>query len=136
MTERHRVVLDASALLAYLLDEPGAAIVAEALIDGAAMSIVNLAEVLSKLADHGQAPDKVLERLTREGLVGAAIAVMSVDNHQAVEIARLRPRTRKLGLALGDRACLALAAQLGLPVLTTDRTWKGLELGLDIRVAR
>jgi PIN domain nuclease of toxin-antitoxin system len=48
----------------------------------------------------------------------------------------MRPLTAKRGLSLGDRACLALAARTGLPVLTTDRAWSGLELGVDVRLIR
>ncbi len=51
-------VLDASALLAYLLGEAGDELVAEALLHVCAMSVVNWIEVLSKLTEAGQDPQR------------------------------------------------------------------------------
>lgn len=51
-------------------------------------------------------------------------------------IARLWPRTRSVGLSLGDRACLATAHRLGLPTLTADTAWSELELDLEIQLIR
>ena len=45
-------------------------------------------------------------------------------------------QTRHLGLSLGDRACLALALELGVPVYTADKAWKNLKLGIPIHVIR
>ena len=125
-------VLDASALLAYLLREAGSGHVREALPRGAAISAVNWAEVLSKLSDVGQRPEAAAQQLTEQGLLGEAILVFPLDEALAMEIARLRPLTRSAGLSLGDRACLALARRLGLPVLTADRTWSQLHLGVKM----
>jgi PIN domain nuclease of toxin-antitoxin system len=47
-------VFDASALLAHLNEEPGAAVVREAMEAGAAISVANWAEVLTKLAERGK----------------------------------------------------------------------------------
>jgi PIN domain nuclease of toxin-antitoxin system len=129
-------VLDASALLAFLHDEPGADLVGEALVAGASISAVNWAEVLSKLADRGQEPETVAQDLENQGILGPALIVHEVDEILARRIAELRPQTRALGLSLGDRACLALAGRLGLGVLTADRDWMDLDLGLDIRLIR
>lgn len=52
-------VLDASALLAYLHGETGASVVTAALIQETAISSVNWAETLSKLAERGQNPESV-----------------------------------------------------------------------------
>jgi ribonuclease VapC len=117
-------VLDASALLCYLQDEPGSDAVREALIATAAMSVVNLAEVLSRLTDLGQKPDTVLRYWRDQGLLGQSLLVYDLDLAQARRIALFRPPTRSLGLPLADRACLVLAHHLNLPVLTTDRSWK------------
>jgi PIN domain nuclease of toxin-antitoxin system len=131
-----RSVLDASALLAYLQDEPGAERVAEALEQGCALSAANWAELLTKLADVGQDPDHVTATLEGQGLLHAAIELRSMDEHAAREVARLRSRTRRAGLSLGDRACLALGNVLQVPVLTTDRVWSELGLGLEVVVIR
>jgi len=116
-------VLDASALLAYLGDEPGAEVVSEAIAGGAAISTVNLAEVLSHAAGRGSDPAALVERMTERGLLGGAIAVEPFNTADAVETARLRPLTRQAGLSLGDRACIALARRLDAPALTADLAW-------------
>ena len=116
-------VLDASALLAYLGDEPGAEVVSEAIAGGAAISTVNLAEVLSHAAGRGSDPAALVERMTERGLLGGAIAVEPFNTADAVETARLRPLTRQAGLSLGDRACIALARRLDAPALTADPAW-------------
>lgn len=115
MTEIH--LLDASAVLALLQEEPGAERV-EAVLAGARIGIVNLAEVYSKLAEAGLTTE---EATTSVGLLGLAVEPM--DEAQALEVGRLRPLTRKQGLSLGDRSCLALAAQLDAVAVTTERSW-------------
>ncbi|TFU25779.1 type II toxin-antitoxin system VapC family toxin [Thermus tengchongensis] len=131
-----RVVLDASALLAFLLKEPGGERVKEALLQGAVMGAVNLAEVGSKLAERGLDPGEVFARLRARGILGQTLEVFPFTEEDALEAARLRPLTRPLGLSLGDRACLALARRLGLPALTADATWEGLDVGVKVEVVR
>jgi ribonuclease VapC len=129
-------VLDASALLALLKGEPGAERVAEALEQGAYLSVVNLAEVLSKLADWGEDPAEAQARMAQVGLLGAAVEVLPFTGEDALEVARLRALTRAYGLSFGDRACLALARRLGLPALTAERAWAELDLGIPVEVLR
>jgi ribonuclease VapC len=129
-------VLDASALLALLKGEPGAERVAEALERGAYLSAVNLAEVLSKLADWGEDPAEAQARMAQVGLLGAAVEVLPFTGEDALEVARLRALTRAYGLSFGDRACLALAQRLGLPALTAERAWAELDLGIPVEVLR
>ena len=129
-------VLDASALLALLKGEPGAERVAEALERGAYLSAVNLAEVLSKLADWGEDPAEAQARMAQVGLLGAAVEVLPFTGEDALEVARLRALTRAYGLSFGDRACLALARRLGLPALTVERSWAELDLGIPVEVLR
>jgi PIN domain nuclease of toxin-antitoxin system len=124
-------VLDASALLALLRQEPGSQQVREALRDGTAMSAVNVSEVVAKLAETGM-PDHLIH-VTLDPL---GIATVDFDADLAYRAGLLRPATRQGGHSLGDRACLALAERLSLPVLTTDRSWQGLKLGLTVRVIR
>lgn len=129
-------VLDASAFLAYLRDEPGAEAVADAIGGGTAISTVNLAEVLSRVADRGSDPEQAERQLTERGLLAGAIAVEPLTTSDAVEIARLRPLTREHGLSLGDRACLALARRLDAPVLTADSAWAKVKLPVRVRQIR
>jgi ribonuclease VapC len=129
-------VLDASALLAYLRDESGAEVVADTIAVGAAISTVNLGEVFSRIADRGGDPADVARRMTDRGLLDGAIAVEPFTSADAIEVGRTRPMTRKHGLSLGDRACLALARRLELPAVTADTTWSKLDLGLELRQIR
>jgi len=122
--------------LALLKGEPGAERVAEALERGAYLSAVNLAEVLSKLADWGEDPAEAQARMAQVGLLGAAVEVLPFTGEDALEVARLRALTRAYGLSFGDRACLALARRLGLPALTAERAWAELDLGIPVEVLR
>ena len=124
-------VLDASAVLALLGDEPGADRVAAAVDDGATIGAVNLAEVLTKLSDFGM-PTAAAE----DALEGLGLEVVAFDGGAARAVAALRASTRARGLSLGDRAALALADALGAPVLTTDRAWQGAVPSVDVVLAR
>lgn len=129
-------VLDASALLAYLREEPGADDVADAIADGAAISTVNLAEVFSRSADRGADPAKLATALTDSGLLDGAITVEPFTVADAITAARLRPMTRDAGLSLGDRACLALARRLNSPAVTADAAWQRIAHGVELRQIR
>ncbi len=124
------VILDASAMLALLQDEPGADTVLP-LAQGSRLLSVNFCEVLQRiLAKGGTAAlaDKALDRLE--------IAVVPFDQPLARIAADLREPTRFMGASLADRACLALGVATGLPILSGDREWAKLELGIDIRMIR
>jgi ribonuclease VapC len=125
-----RMVLDASALLALLNSEPGSRIVEESL-SSAAVSAVNLSEVVSKLSERGMPA-----AAARTALEGLSLDVRPFDTDMAYSAGTLRPATRGLGLSLGDRACLALGLFLSATVLTTDRSWKNLKIGAKIRMIR
>ena len=124
------VVLDASALLALMNDEPGATSVRETFQE-AVISTVNLAEVVSKLVDGGMPEAQIFNDLGELNL-----SDIPFDAQQAYATGLLRSLTRSRGLSLGDRACLSLALQLQSPVITTDRAWAELDLGVEVRLAR
>jgi ribonuclease VapC len=129
-------VLDASALLAYLRSEAGAEVVADALGDGAVISTVNLAEVLSRATDSGADPALRAQELTDRGVLGTAVTVEPFTEADAIETARLRPLTRSAGLSLGDRACLALAKRLATRTLTADSGWADVTHGVQVEQIR
>jgi ribonuclease VapC len=129
-------VLDASALLAHLRDEPGADVVAEAIASGAVISTVNLAEVFSRAADRGADPAKLAAELTQSGLLDGAITVEPFTAADAIDTARLRLLTRDAELSLGDRACLALARRLDAPALTADTDWQRAAHDVELRPIR
>lgn len=121
-------VLDASALLAMLLEEPGGDEVAS-LLPRTRISAVNLAEVLGRLARGGM-PDDAL------GAVAGRLHPLALpfEVGLSAETARLIRVAR--GLSLGDRACIATAKHLGLPVITADKVWARLDLGVEVRLIR
>ena len=128
------LVLDASAVLAFLQGEPGQDIVHQALHDSTCvMSAANQAEVIAKSLDRGAQAQAIRTVLTELGYT-----VVDVKAQDGVQAGWMRDATRSLGLSLGDRLCLAMAQRLKAPVLTADRPWlnaaKG--LGLDIRCIR
>lgn len=123
-------VLDASALLAFLHGEPGEAQVSASL-DGARLSAVNWSEVLQKSLQREVDIDGMQQEFVEVGVVFEPFS-----SQQAEIAARLWTETRGQGLSLADRACLALALERQSPVLTADRAWAELDLGLDIRVIR
>ncbi|MGA8429479.1 MAG: type II toxin-antitoxin system VapC family toxin [Candidatus Sulfotelmatobacter sp.] len=128
-----KIVLDTSALLAILHEEPGAETVTKRLesLDTFAMSTVNVSETYGKLVGRGVSSTEAWEAVT------ASIPLIEPFDEQQAKIAgQLLPRTRSLGLSLGDRACLALATVLKAPVYTADRAWKGLKLGVTIHIIR
>ena len=126
------VVLDASALLAYLRDEPGAELVADAIALGAAMSTVNVAEVLSRAADRGADPKVLAGELAARGLLDGAIDVEPFTSADAIDVARLRPLTRAAGLSIADRACLALARRLDARAITADSAWNDVDVDVEL----
>ena len=111
-----KVVLDATALLAYLNAEAGQERVHEH-FNEAAISAVNLAEVIAKLRELGKS-----EVVINQALALLDLEVIAFDEQQAVAAGFLRPSIMRY-LSLGDRACLALARALNVPALTADRRW-------------
>jgi PIN domain nuclease of toxin-antitoxin system len=124
------VVLDASALLAYLRAEPGSEAV-DGVLGSALITSVNWAEVLQKSLSAGVEVEGLRQELQALGL-----AVEPFSAEDADTAALLWPQTRHLGLSLADRACLSLALRLNLPVLTCDRIWAELTLPLRIQLLR
>ena len=124
------MVLDASALLAFLHDEPGGEKVSPAL-DGARVSAVNWSEVLQKSLQRDVDVAGMRQEFTEVG-----VNFEPFTPQQAETVAWLWSHTRNHGLSLADRACLALAMDKGLPVITADRAWGRLNLDIEIRVLR
>lgn len=125
------VVLDASAILAFLFDEPGAERV-ESAIRSSVASAVNWSEVAQRLLQRGAEVAVVRSHLIEAGL---RIEPLSADD--AEHAAVLRPGTRVLGLSLADRCCLALAGRLGARALTADAVWAAVpSLGVRVEIIR
>jgi ribonuclease VapC len=112
------VVLDASALLALLRNEPGWERVRDVLADSA-MTTVNLAEVVGHFVRNG-----AFEPDIRMVLDPLPVELIPFDDEMAYTTGLLLSATRRADLSLGDRACLALAGRLGVPALTADLSWQ------------
>ena len=125
-------ILDASALLAVVLKEPGADVVLDALNTGARMSAVNAAEVASRLYQEGWTTFQVNDIFQE-----LPVQILPFDLNTALLCGHYRPLTDHLGLSLGDRACLATAYLQSGTALTADRAWAQLDLeGVDISCIR
>lgn len=129
-------VLDASALMALTHDEDGADIVTAAVEHGAAISVANWAEVLSKLAEHGKDPKQADTELRATKIAEQGLSIEPITEADCIAIARARPKTRAQGLSLADRACLVLAARLGVPALTADHAWEDVNLDAEVKLIR
>ena len=123
-------LLDSSAVLAAIFGEKGADAAFAAMIDGA-ISVVNLCEVYTRLAEDGVPVDTAQIMVRRFDL-----RVLPFTDRHAAYAGVLRPPTKHLGLSLGDRICLAHGKIDALPVVTADRKWAELDLGIDIRLIR
>jgi len=124
------VALDSSAILALLFGEPGGDRVAPVVGD-AVISAVNLSEIVAKLIESGYRDDEA-----ERAVDGFLPSVMPFDAPLAIDTGVLRRGTRRQGLSLGDRACLALARREKARVLTADRAWADLDIGVEIEVIR
>ena len=126
------IILDASALLAMLRDEPGGDKVAKAL-NGSRMCVVNLAEVTSHFVHNGMPPEEVDAMMHP-----LPVTLVAADAELARMAGHLRAVTSKAGLSLGDRFCLALALREGLPAWTADKQWASVakESGVNLVIIR
>jgi ribonuclease VapC len=123
-------VLDASALLCLLQEEKGADRVARVL-PAAKIGAVNYSEVVGKLVEAG------VDEATVDGLIDTLqLKMVPFDRTQARLAGLLRTTTRRLGLSLGDRACLALAQVEGAIALTCDRSWTKFEAPCKVETLR
>ena len=126
------MILDASAVLAFLLREPGQDRVMEALLAEPRMTTVNFAEVVTRYVLRGAAAQG--ERLRDE----LPVVFVPVDEDLALQAALMASVTRPWGLSLADRICLALARRTGMPALTAVRSWTDVApaLGVTVEVIR
>ena len=119
-------------MLALLFGETGADAVRPR-IRGGLISPVNMAEVLAKLVDKGLPAEEAARAVDMLGMEPVPLSV-----EQAQLSAALRSTTRAVGLSLGDRACLALARERGLPAVTAERRWPEVaeQAGVTVEVIR
>lgn len=127
-------LLDASAILAFLQAEPGDDVVRQALHDDTCLvSAANHSEVIAKAIDRG-AEARALQVVLAE----LAYTIIDVTPEDGIAAGLMRSATRKTGLSLGERLCLATAQRLKARVLTADRPWLSVakRLGLEVQCVR
>jgi ribonuclease VapC len=110
------MVFDASALLAFLRDEPGAALVEQELLAGGSCSTANWAEVAQQVRGRGG------QWLPARSLLLSYALVLEPVTPADAELAAAMWSAGS-GLSLADRLCLALGERLDADVLTADRAW-------------
>ena len=98
---------------------------------GAIMSAVNLAEFVQVLRRFDRVPEPYLQIFRDAGM-----RIVPADSELAILAGELERATRRVGLSLGDRFCLALAIATGRAVVTTDRIWQTVDLGVEVILAR
>jgi len=125
-----KIVADASAVLAALKNERFDKVDPERIVR-ASISAVNLCEVLAKLHADG-----LTETQADAATARLDLRVVAFDRQQAVIAAKLWSETRRVGLSLADRACLALGIYLRAPVLTADRAWGTVDAGVEVILIR
>jgi PIN domain nuclease of toxin-antitoxin system len=124
------MLLDASALLAYLQQEQGGTQVRQVLF-AACMSTVNWCEVVQKLHANAIDDKAVAKTLSLLGLRFIPFGVAHAD-----KAGELWKTTAPFGLSLGDRACLATGLVENMPVMTADKMWQKISLPLNIQLIR
>ena len=125
-----KIVLDASAILALIQEEPGAEVI-RPLLKQSMMSTVNVAETLTSLQKVDIDPEEGMEYMSL--LISE---IVDFDINQAMEVAVLFPKVKHKGLSLGDRACLALGKKYHATIYTADKAWKDIDSELNIQVIR
>jgi len=120
------IILDASAVLALLNQEPGADFVQKAL-PKAKISSVNLAEIITRLNLAGMPTNEIQEVLSL-----LSLNIVPFDEEQALQTGILASQTKPIGLSLGDRACLALGILTDSPVLSADQAWQKITIPVKV----
>ena len=124
------VIVDASAILAAIKDEPGGRRV-DRDARGARISAINYSEIVGWLAERGASVQEI------ETLIGVFdLSIEAFDDPRAMAAGLLAVKTKRRNISLADRACLALAIELGMPVLTGDRAWRDLDIGVEVQLFR
>lgn len=127
-------LLDASALLAVLLNEPGEEMVAGIMETGSCyVSLINFSEAIFKLLRSGKHKKEdvlsALQELTFE-------LYSPTEKDAVVAACDFVPQTRALNLSLGDRFCLAIAKNNHWIAVTADHSWKDIQEGPKVQLLR
>ena len=126
----NKYVLDASALLALLNNESGAKRVND-IVPESVIGAVNVCETVGKLTNAGMSLEDA-----RTSIELLNLEIVPFDVELAYKAGVLIVETKKFGLSLGDRACLALGLMLNRTVVTAEHLWSRLKIGVTVEVIR
>lgn len=134
-----RVVVDASALLAWVLKEAGALTV-DKILPVAVAPASAMTETLYRARERGSglSPQEIYDSLVAQGVeVEPVIAEDAVRAAELIEASRrARQGSKASSLSLGDGLCIAVAERLGLIVTGGDNLWATLSLNVNYRPFR
>lgn len=129
MRERNKIsvkaqqaLLDTSAVIAILKKEPGYKIL-EDIIANSSISSVNLSEFISVLA-RASIPTNEIDKI----IIDIIPEIIPFSEDIAIESGKLTNYTKKYGLSLGDRACIATGIYHNMIIYTADKIWSELEI--------
>lgn len=125
-----RCVVDSSVAIAFIQEELGQDVAAQYLEGAPIISAVNFSEIIFVGFKNGY------DKLSKSELLQLLPTVVDFNADQAFTAASLHPITKKYGLSFADRACLALGKSMNLPIITADKVWKELDVGVEIIVIR
>ena len=133
-----KVVLDASAVFAWIFNEPGKVVIHRDIPVGV-LPNPSAVEVLARASERGYAgsPKDLLEDLQRVGL-----ELEESTQDDIVRASELIAEARRLGLgqgwdiSLGDALCISVAERLDLPLIGGDKAWDFLALKVEHRLFR
>lgn len=125
------VILDSSSLIALLAEEKGQEKIIE-ILPNAVMSTVNIAEVVKFLIEKKGLTKQQIYQLIQNLIPN----ILPFDEEQAFLSGELISDTKRLGLSLCDRVCLALALLKNYPIYTADKAWAKLNLNCKIILIR
>jgi PIN domain nuclease of toxin-antitoxin system len=126
-----KVIFDSSALIALFAKETGYDFIKKHMKD-AIISSVNIAEVYKYCIESQNLTKNEAKSLIKL----ADIKIIDFCDEQALITAEIISKTKKYGLSLGDRACLALAILRNHPVITCDRIWQKVDINVKFIMAR
>ena len=127
----NKIVFDSSALITLFAKEPGYETVRQNLRH-AIISSVNIAEVYKYCIEV----QDLIEDDCRTLIKLSGIKIIDFCEEQALISAKIIKKTKQYGLSLGDRGCIALAMFKNYPILTCDKIWQKVDLGVEFIMAR
>ena len=95
--------------------------------DNSMMHHINVSEAISVLIRDGM-PIEV----AKEVIESTISETISTNFKEAVIAAEIRVKNKMFGISTGDSFCLAAAKLYGVPIVTADRVWQKLQLGVEI----